>query len=123
MHDREICAVLRDLGVPAHLKGFAGARACIGIVLEHPDYMDHFVKEVYAAAAEELGSSATKVERSIRHAISYIFENTDVEVLEHYFGHTIGIKTGKVTNKGFIATIVDYNCEHRGVWLGRVRPR
>lgn len=108
MHDREICAVLRDLGIPAHLKGFTGARICISIVLEHPDYMDHFVRRVYGTAAEQLGSSATKVERSIRHAISYIFENTDTEVLEHYFGHTIGLKTGKVTNKCFIATIADY---------------
>lgn len=107
MHDKEICAVLRDLGVPAHLKGFAGARACIGVVLEHPDYMDHFVSRVYGTAAVELGSSASRVERAIRHAISYVFENTDMEVLERYFGHTIGIKTGKVTNKCFIATIAE----------------
>lgn len=108
MHDKEICTVLKDIGVPAHLKGFAGARACISIVLEHPDYMDNFVKDVYGAAARELGSSGSRVERSIRHAVSYVFENTDVEVLERYFGHTIGIKTGKVTNKCFIATIADY---------------
>ena len=108
MHDREICAVLRDLGVPAHLKGFAGARACINIALEHPDYMDNFTRDVYGTAAEELGSSAPSVERAIRHAISYVFENTDMEVLEHYFGHTTNVKTGKVTNKCFIATIADY---------------
>lgn len=108
MHDREICEVLRDLGVPAHLKGFAGARVCINIVLEHPDYMDSLVKKVYATAAAELGSSTSRIERAIRHAISYIFEHTDMSVLECYFGRTIGVKTGKVTNKCFIATIADY---------------
>lgn len=108
MHDREIYAVLKDLGMPAHLKGFAGTCACINTVLEHPDYMDNLVRDVYGTAAEQLGSSAGRVERAIRHAISYVFENTDMEVLERYFGHTIGTRTGKVTNKCFIATIADY---------------
>ena len=108
MHDKEIRTVLRNIGVPTHLKGFEGACACVKIVLEHPDYMDSFVRDVYGAAAKELGSSGSRVERAIRHAVSYVFENTDVEVLERYFGHTIGIKTGKVTNKCFIATIADY---------------
>lgn len=108
MHDKEIRTVLKDLGVPVHLKGFEGACVCVQIVLEHPDYMNSFVRDVYGAAAKELGSSGSRVERAIRHAVSYVFKNTDVEVLERYFGHTIGIKTGKVTNKCFIATIADY---------------
>lgn len=108
MHDNEIRTVLRDLGVPAHLKGFASVRTCIRIVLEHPDAMDNLVRRVYGAAAVELGSSASRVERAIRYAIAYIFENTDTEVLERYFGHTASVKSGAVTNKCFIATIVDY---------------
>ena len=108
MYDKEIRTVLKDLGVPAHLKGFASACACVQTVLEHPDYMDNFVRDVYGAAARELGSSGIRVERDIRNAVSYVFKNTDVEVLERYFGHAISIKTGKVTNKCFIATIADY---------------
>lgn len=107
MHDKEIRMVLRDIGVPTHLKGFASACACVQIVLEHPDYTDNFIRDVYGAAARELGSSVSRVERSIRNAVSYVFKNTDVEVLERYFGHTISINTGKVTNKCFITTIAD----------------
>lgn len=108
MHDKEIYEILKDLGVPAHLKGFAGIRECVNAVLEHPEYVDNFVKEVYGTAAAKLGSTAPRIERAARHAIDFVFQNTEIEVLEKYFGHTICARSGKVTNKCFIVTIADH---------------
>ena len=108
MHDKEIYEIMKDLGVPAHLKGFAGIRECAVVVLEHPEYMSSFTRDVYGAAATRLGSTAGSVERAARHAVDFVFQNTPIEVLERYFGHTIRISSGKVTTKCFIATIVEH---------------
>lgn len=88
MHDKEICKILRDLGVPAHFKGSVCIRECVNIVLEHPEYVKSFVKDVYGTAATRLGSTASRVERVIRYAIDFAFQNTPIEVLERYFGYT-----------------------------------
>lgn len=108
MYDKEISEVLRDLGVPVHLRGFAGIRECVSVVLEHPEYVNSFTRDVYGLAATRLGSTAPRVERAARHAIDFVFRNTAIDVLERYFGHTICISSGKVTNKCFIVTIAEY---------------
>ena len=51
MYDKEIRTVLKDLGVPVHLKGFACTCTCVQVVLEHPDFMSNFVRDVYGTAA------------------------------------------------------------------------
>lgn len=108
MHDKEIYEIMKDLGVPAHLKGFAGIRECVNVILEHPEYVDSFTRDVYGTAATRLGSTAGSVERAVRHAVDFVFQNTPIDVLERYFGHTIRISSGKVTTKCFIATIVEH---------------
>lgn len=108
MYDKRICEILKDLGVPVHLKGHMYLRESIEIALEHPEYIDSLVKKVYSIVAQRLNSTPSRVERAIRHAIEYTFSNTAVGVLYHYFGHTTRLKDGKVTNKCFIATIADY---------------
>lgn len=108
MYDKEIYEIMKDLGIPAHLKGFAGIRECVNVVLEHPEYVDNFTRDVYGTAAARLGSTASGVERAVRHAVDFVFQNTPIEVLERYFGHTICISSGKVTNKCFIVTIAEH---------------
>ena len=108
MHDREIYKTLRNFGVPVHFKGSVCIRECVNIVLEHPEYVNSFVKDVYGTAATRLGSTASRVEKDIRYAIDFVFQNTPIEVLERYFGYTIGAGSGKVTNKCFIVTIANY---------------
>lgn len=108
MHDKEIYEIMKDLGVPAHLKGFASIRECVRVILEHPEYVDSFTRNVYGIVATRLGSTAARVERAARHAIDLVFQNTELEVLERYFGHTICISSGKVTAKCFIVTIAEH---------------
>lgn len=108
MHDKEIYEVLRDLGVPAHLKGYTYACKVINLAMERPELMSNFVRNVYGTVARDLGTTSARIERAIRHAIAYVFANTDTDVLYRYFGHTISLKSGKVSNKCFVATIAEY---------------
>lgn len=109
MHDKEIYEILKDLGVPTHLKGYKCTVLAVSDMLEHPEHMDKLVQEVYGSVAKTIGGGATpaRVERAIRHAISYVFLNTESAVLERYFGHMIRYKDGKVTNKCFISNIAE----------------
>ena len=56
---------------------------------------------------KENGTTASRVERAIRHAIEVAWDRGNVEVLEQYFGYTINSSRGKPTNSEFIAMIAD----------------
>lgn len=50
-------------------------------------------------------TTALRVERAMRHAIEYIYDNTTPEVLQYYFGNTASLRKGKLTNSQFIAQV------------------
>ena len=62
---------------------------------------------MYPDVAKENGTTASRVERAIRHAIEVAWDRGNVEVLEQYFGYTINSSRGKPTNSEFIAMIAD----------------
>ena len=53
------------------------------------------------------GTTASRVERAIRHAIEVAWDRGDVDTLNSYFGYTIHNLRGKPTNSEFIAMIAD----------------
>lgn len=60
-------------------------------------------KELYPAIAEAVGSTPSRVERAMRHAIETGFDRVGYEAAERFFGNTINPNTGKVTNGEFVA--------------------
>lgn len=64
-------------------------------------------KRLYPAVARKHGSTSSRVERAMRHAIESAWDRGDVEVLNTYFGYTIHNGRGKPTNSEFIAMISD----------------
>ena len=64
-------------------------------------------KVLYPAIAKKFATTASRVERAIRHAIEVAWDRGDVDVLASYFGYTIQSSRGKPTNSEFIAMIAD----------------
>lgn len=64
-------------------------------------------KVLYPAIAKKNGTTASRVERAIRHAIEVAWDRGDVDILNSYFGYTIHNLRGKPTNSEFIAMIAD----------------
>ena len=64
-------------------------------------------KVLYPTVAKEFGTTASRVERAIRHAIEVAWDRGDVDVLSSFFGYTIQAQRGKPTNSEFIAMIAD----------------
>lgn len=104
----EIYRQLKQVGVPANLKGYRCLMYAVKMVYEDSDLVDFLVGYVYPAIANTLGMRASSVERNIRHAIEYVFTNTEDQVLEEYFGHTLKANSGKLSNKQFIAGMAEY---------------
>ena len=95
------------MGVPAHVKGYQYLRDAIVFVTEEVNLMGAVTKELYPMIAEKYDTTASRVERAIRHAIELAWDRGNVEMMNQYFGYTINIERGKPTNSEFIAMIAD----------------
>ena len=95
------------LGVPASLKGFNYLKTAMQYVYEEPDYIESITKRLYPEVARKYGTTASRVERAIRHAIERAYDNADIEDLQHMFGNAVSMHKGKPTNSEFISIIVE----------------
>lgn len=102
-----ISDVMRQIGVPAHIKGYQYLRQSIILSIHDPELMHAVTKVLYPTVAKQNKTTASRVERAIRHAIEVAWDRGDVDVLSSYFGYTIQNSRGKPTNSEFIAMISD----------------
>lgn len=109
MQDVEIVVtqIFHQIGVPAHIKGYHYLREAIMLAIEDIDIINSITKQLYPTVAKKYGTTSSRVERAIRHAIEVAWDRGDVDVLNSYFGYTIHNSRGKPTNSEFIAMIAD----------------
>lgn len=98
---------IHEVGVPAHIKGYSYLRIAIMMVIEDNKLIESITKMLYPTVAKKFNTSASRVERAIRHAIEVAWTRGDTEVLNRIFGFTINQSKGKPTNSEFIAMISD----------------
>ncbi len=106
----EVTDILHQIGVPAHIKGYHYLRDSIIMAIEKPEIINAVTKQLYPSVAKQYGTTSSRVERAIRHAIEVAWDRGDVDVLSSYFGYTIHNSRGKPTNSEFIAMIADRLC-------------
>lgn len=99
--------IMHQIGVPAHIKGYQYLRTSILMAIDDPEIMHAITKCLYPLVAKNYKTTASRVERAIRHAIEVAWDRGDVDVLNAYFGYTIQNTRGKPTNSEFIAMISD----------------
>ena len=102
-----ITNVLHELGVPSHIKGYQYIREGISIIYDKPAVIGGITKELYPAIADKFGTTTSRVERAIRHAIEVSWNRGDWYLMEEIFGHSVDIDKAKPTNSEFIVTIAD----------------
>ncbi len=99
--------IMRQIGVPAHIKGYQYLREAIVLSINDREMMNSVTKVLYPTVAKMYSTTSSRVERAIRHAIEVAWDRGDVDVLSSYFGYTIQNSRGKPTNSEFIAMISD----------------
>jgi len=102
-----VTSIIHEVGVPAHIKGYQYLREAILIAVDDIDVINAVTKVLYPEVAKRFGTTASRVERAIRHAIEVAWDRGDLETLQKYFGYTVSNVKGKPTNSEFIAMIAD----------------
>ena len=105
--ETEVTAILHEVGVPAHIKGYQYVREAIILVVQNMDAINAVTKVLYPEVAKRFHTTPSRVERAIRHAIEVAWDRGDLETLQGYFGYTVNSAKGKPTNSEFIAMIAD----------------
>lgn len=106
-YDVEVTGILHQMGVPAHIKGYQYLRDAIVFVIEDINLLGAVTKELYPMIAEKYNTTASRVERAIRHGIELAWDRGNIDLMNKYFGYTIDVERGKPTNSEFIAMIAD----------------
>ena len=105
--EQDITTLLHDMGIPAHVKGYQYLREAILMVLQDIRLLGSVTKKLYPKIAEKYATTASRVERAIRHAIELGWEHGNVDLMTEYFGYTVNLAKGKPTNSEFIAMVSD----------------
>jgi two-component system response regulator (stage 0 sporulation protein A) len=105
--ETQVTTIIHEIGVPAHIKGYQYLREAILIAVEDLDVINAVTKVLYPEVAKRFGTTSSRVERAIRHAIEVAWDRGDLETLQKYFGYTVSTAKGKPTNSEFIAMIAD----------------
>lgn len=105
-HDKAVKALL-ELGTPDHIKGHRYLVHAIVLVIEHPEYIEQVTSVLYPEVAKKFDTTASRVERAIRHAVETTWGRADLEAVLKYFGGTIHPARGKPTNSEFLSRMAN----------------
>ena len=102
-----VTGIIHEIGVPAHIKGYQYLREAIIIAVNDMDVINAITKVLYPQVAKTFGTTPSRVERAIRHAIEVAWDRGDLDTLQRFFGYTVSNTKGKPTNSELIALIAD----------------
>ena len=105
--EEKITNIFITVGIPAHIKGYQFLREAIKLAIANPEIINSITKKLYPSIAEKYDTSASKVERAIRHAIEVAWNRGKIENINNLFGIKVYSSNEKPTNGEFIALVAD----------------
>jgi len=105
--DVEVTNIIREIGIPAHIKGYQYLRDAIMMIINEIELLGAVTKVLYPMIAEKYSTTPSRVERAIRHAIEVAWGRGNMEMINKIFGYTVKLEKGKPTNSEFMAMIAD----------------
>lgn len=105
--EEKVTNIIHEVGVPAHIKGYQYLRDGIIMAVEDVEVINQITKQLYPDLAKKHHTTASRVERAIRHAIEVAWGRGQIDIVESIFGYTVNANKGKPTNSEFIAMISD----------------
>lgn len=105
--EQEIRKILLNIGISPNLNGYRYLTTGIRLTINQPEIINSVTTKLYPMIAELYGSTGTKIERSMRHALTVAWDKGRITV----FNAIIGISTLNVndrpTSSEFIALVAD----------------
>ncbi len=105
--DEKISKIFISVGIPPHIKGYQYLREGVKMAVNIPGIINNITKELYPSIGEKFNTSASKVERAIRHAIEVAWARGRIESINNMLGMRAYGPGDKPTNSEFIALIAD----------------
>lgn len=105
--EEKISNIFISIGIPPHIKGYNYLREGIKMAVEDPEVINSITKVLYPHIAEKYNTSASKVERAIRHGIEVAWNRGRIDAINAIFGARVYIGNEKPTNSEFIALVAD----------------
>lgn len=105
--DEQVTNLFLTIGIPAHIKGYHYLREAVRMVLAEPDIINRITKELYPGIARKFDTTASKVERAMRHAIDVAWSRGRLDSVNSMYGYKVLSPDDKPTNGEFIALIAD----------------
>jgi two-component system response regulator (stage 0 sporulation protein A) len=105
--DEKISNIFINVGIPPHIKGYSYLREGVKIAVDNPDVINNITKKLYPMIGEKYETTASKVERAIRHAIEVAWNRGRIETINSLLGIRAYVGNEKPTNGEFIALIAD----------------
>ena len=93
--------IMMDLGHPERLHGTEYLRRAV--MIYRPGMS--MTKELYPAIAEAVGSTATRVERNMRHSIETAWNRGNMTAQLRIFGYTVDPQKGRPTVGEYVAAV------------------
>lgn len=105
--DVEVTSIIREIGIPAHIKGYQYLRDAIMMIVNEIELLGAVTKVLYPMIADKYTTTPSRVERAIRHAIEVAWSRGNMDMINRIFGYTVKLEKGKPTNSEFMAMIAD----------------
>ena len=105
--EEKISKIFINVGIPPHVKGYGFLREGVKMAVEDPEVINNITKKLYPSIGEKYNTTASKVERAIRHAIEVAWNRGRIEAINNILGVRAYVGAEKPTNGEFIALVAD----------------
>ncbi len=105
--EEKISRIFINVGIPPHIKGYSFLREGVKMAVEEPEIINSITKRLYPSIGEKYKTTASKVERAIRHAIEVAWNRGRIETINSILGVRAYVGAEKPTNGEFIALVAD----------------
>ena len=105
--DEKISNIFINVGIPPHIKGYSFLREGVKMAVDNPEIINNITKKLYPMIGKKYSTTASKVERAIRHAIEVAWNRGRIENINNILGVRAYVGAEKPTNGEFIALVAD----------------
>ncbi len=105
--EEKISKIFINVGIPPHIKGYSFLREGVKMAVDDPEIINNITKRLYPSIGEKYNTTASKVERAIRHAIEVAWNRGRIETINSILGVRAYVGAEKPTNGEFIALVAD----------------
>lgn len=103
--ERMVTGTLIQIGIPAHLSGYKFLRTALVSVIDRPELFSSLTRVLYPEIAQKFSTTASCVERAIRHAITLTWDRGGSENYRRLLGRQASTVGEKPTNSEFLAQV------------------